>query len=110
MFSKKFRLAKTTDVQNVFSRGRSLFGPLATIKFVSGVKHRLTVVVSTKVDKRAVKRNRIKRIVREFLRSDLPRLIPGDYAVVIKPQAGRAEEKLILNSLELALKKNRLLV
>lgn len=109
MFSKQFRLAKTKDVKAVFARGRTFFSPFLTVKFVVRQAHRFTVVVSTKVDKRAVKRNRLKRIVREFLRLRLDKLAPGDYAVVLKSHAAKVEEKVLLGSLELTLRKARLL-
>lgn len=110
MFKKKFRLAKTKDVKNAFARGRTFFSPFLTVKFFPAPTPRFTVVVSTKVDKRAVRRNRLKRIVREFLRLRLPALSRGDYAVVLKAQAAKADEKVLSQSLESLFKKSRLLI
>ena len=64
MFAKKHRLAKTTDVKKAFAQGRAFFNPFFTIKFLTHTiraEPRFTVVVSTKVSKRAVPRNRIKK-------------------------------------------------
>lgn len=48
---------------------------------------RLGLAVSRKVDKRAVGRNRIKRVLRETFRQHLAQLLPGDLVVVLKPAA-----------------------
>jgi ribonuclease P protein component len=47
---------------------------------------RLGITVSKRVSKRAVERNRIKRIVRESFRHSRVRLPPGDYLLVAKPE------------------------
>ena len=52
---------------------------------------RLGVTVSKRVDKRAVGRNRIRRQIKEsfrLLRADLP---PGDYVLLAKPEAAKAD-------------------
>jgi len=48
---------------------------------------RLGVTVSKKVDKRAVGRNRIKRVSREFFRHEMAQLPPGDYVLLVQPGA-----------------------
>jgi ribonuclease P protein component len=96
MLNKKHRLAKTTDVQKALSRGRAFFNPYFNLKFLSfPEKKRFTVVVSTKVSKKAVVRNRIKRIIREFIRLRLENFASGDYAVMVKPSLAKIEEKNI---------------
>lgn len=87
MFGKKHRLQKTKDVQFVFARGRAFFSPffLAKYKKVAGEK-KFTVVVSTKVHKRAVVRNRIKRLVRETLKLNMGNLPEGFYVITAKPK------------------------
>jgi ribonuclease P protein component len=53
---------------------------------------RIGISVSTKVSKRAVKRNRIKRQIRAAFRSLLPRISPGWLLVVIvKPSVVKAK-------------------
>ena len=95
MLKKQFRLAKTADVQRVFAQGRAFFNPLFIIKypFSKTGRPRFTVVVSTKVSKKAVDRNRIKRVLREFLRLTLDNFKTGDYAVVVKPAAAKITGK-----------------
>jgi ribonuclease P protein component len=90
MLEKKFRLRKSSEIQKTFARGRNFFNPFFNLKFV-GTKTvpRLTVVVSTKVAKRAVVRNKIKRVVRENIRLNLSKLQSGDYAIVARPAAAK---------------------
>lgn len=48
---------------------------------------RLGLVVSRKVDIRAVNRNRVKRVLRETMRQIASNLVPGDYVVVVRQTA-----------------------
>lgn len=111
MLKKQHRLAKTKDVQRVFSQRRGFFDPFLTIKFLKSVKgpSRFTVVVSTKVAKSAVRRNRLKRILREFIRLRLNNFVLGDYAIVVRPRAAAVPEKDLLMSFKKLLKTSGLL-
>lgn len=53
---------------------------------------RLGLAVSRKVDRRAVGRNRIKRIMRETFRTHRDRLADGDYVIVGRIGAARLDE------------------
>ena len=92
MFKKINRLAKTKDVKLALARGRGFFNPFFTLKFLKTTRPnaRLTVIASTKVAKKAVVRNRLKRVVREVMRQKLGDLPVGDYAVLLKPKAASA--------------------
>lgn len=60
---------------------------------------RLGVTVSKRVDKLAVGRNRIRRQIKEcfrLLRRDLP---PGDYVLLAKPAAAKADNALLRGEL-----------
>ena len=97
MLHKRNRLAKATEIAAAFSRGRTFFNPFFTIKFLPAQSgKRFTVVVSTKVYKSAVKRNRLKRIVREYVRKNLAGFKSGSYMIMAKPKISRLEEKNIL--------------
>ncbi len=109
MFKKKHRLSKTKDVKRAVVKGRNFFSPVLTVKCYFSEKKRFTVVVSTKVSKKAVVRNRIKRIIREFLRKNMGKIKTGDYAILIKPKAVQIPESELLENLEITLKKGRLL-
>ena len=100
MLSKPHRLAKTKDVKMAFARGRGFFNPLFTVKFLKSnlPSARFTVVVSTKVSKRAVVRNKIKRQIREFVRLNLNNFSVGDYAIIVKPIAAKKEKAIIIKA------------
>lgn len=109
MFSKKNRLAHTRDVQRVFSAGRSFFGPYISVRFLATQSEpRITVSVSTKVAKSAVRRNQIKRVIRDFMRRNIDRLLPGDYLLVVRPATVRLANGEIRTSLVQQLEKCRL--
>ncbi len=110
MFAKQNRLAHTRDVQRVFTAGRSFFGQIFTVRFLStSTSPRVTISISTKVAKSAVRRNQIKRVVRDFMRVNLSRLAPGDYLLVARPAAARMVNSDIRTALEQHLLKCRLL-
>lgn len=109
MLHKKHRLAKTKDIQQTFARGRSFFYPLFSIKFAAKPSSpRFTVVVSTKVSKKAVVRNRIKRVLRETIRLALSSFVSGDYVIMVRPQAAKATAAELREQLKDALAKAKL--
>ena len=111
MLKKQHRLAKTKDVQKTFARGRGFFNPLFSVKFfrktTPGI--RFTVVVSTKVSKKAVDRNRLKRITREFIRLNISNFTQGDYVISLKPLVKKVPEKEYLEKLSSLLVNARLI-
>lgn len=110
MLQKKHRLSKNREITETLSKGRGFFNPLFNIKFFSDIdEKKFTVVVSTKVFKSAVKRNRIKRVVREQIKKNFSGFRPGRYAIMIKPQVARIEEATFLITLEQFLRKVGLL-
>lgn len=75
MFQQSQRLARQKDIMNVLRRGRGCASPLFSLKVLLNNlgHHRVTVVVSNKTERSAVKRNRMKRRVRAALKEVLPR-------------------------------------
>lgn len=102
MLKKQYRLAKTKDIKAVFKQGRGFFNPNFVIKHCRerAANARFTVVVSTRVSKNAARRNRLKRLVREFIRLHLKNFQLGDHVISIKPEAAKATDKELLLSLE----------
>jgi len=82
------RLRVPAEFQAVFKTGRRFSSPhfrlFAWLRDVPA-RPRLGVAVSRKVDKRAVGRNRIKRVARECFRGEAARLPPGDYVLIAQP-------------------------
>jgi ribonuclease P protein component len=85
MLPREHRLTAERDFSRIFSKGRSFFGPGLMMRMARGAggPTRFGFVVSTKVSKRAVKRNVIKRRMREAARSFLPAVAPGHDIVFI---------------------------
>lgn len=88
MLKKTFRLSSSKDIRLTSLRGRSFFSPYFVVKFINvDTGPRFTVIVSTKVSRRAVERNRLKRIVREALRKSVTAFKPGNYVIIVKARA-----------------------
>lgn len=89
-FPPSARLRVSAEFQAVFKAGRRLSSP--QLRLFAHVRAeakapRLGVAVSKKVDKRAVGRNRIKRLARETFRRERHQLPPGDYVLIAQPGA-----------------------
>jgi ribonuclease P protein component len=84
MFVQKNRLRKEKDIKMVFSKGKSTYDSICGIKWKkNGLEDtRFAIVIGTKVHKRAVRRNRLKRQYRDTLKSLLPHL-PHDIDVLL---------------------------
>jgi ribonuclease P protein component len=85
MFKKENRLTKQKDFDNVFKKGRSVFNKILGLKFIANDLNinRFGVIVSNKISKKAVERNKIKRRIREVLQKEDPILKQGYDVVVI---------------------------
>jgi ribonuclease P protein component len=82
------RLMKKKDFDRVFKLGRSSFNRLVGLKTVKNdlPDSRFGVIVSAKVSRQAVVRNKIKRQIRTMLKKTAPELKTGqDYVVVACP-------------------------
>jgi ribonuclease P protein component len=108
MLKKTFRLSSSKDIRVTSLRGRSFFSPYFVIKYIAAPSLRFTVIVSTKVSKRAVERNRIKRVVREAIRHSLPSHKTGDYVIIVKVRAAGKPAADIKDQLDQLLVSTRL--
>ena len=86
MLSKKYRFHSRGGVRYVYQKGKTVRSPKMSLVFVPNERGftRIAVVVSRKVNRTAVGRNRIRRRVYEILRKNLD-LIPKrtDYVFVV---------------------------
>ncbi len=112
MLSKTNRLRGKKDFEEVFKTGdtyRSAFLTLRVLKNSSGPV-RFGFVVSTKVSKSAVVRNKIKRRLSESVRSLLLKKKTGaDVAVIALPSAEKKGFSEINEAVESLFKKARLI-
>lgn len=72
MISRRYRFHGHNSLKYVYSHGQTVRGPLSSLKYATNARrtnHRLAVVVSKKVSKSAVKRNRIRRRLYEAFRA-----------------------------------------
>ncbi len=97
------RLKKNNDFQRLFTRGKKCFSPALIILYMPADKLTMGVAVSKKHGK-SVRRNRIKRLLREAFRSVCPR-IGGKYAFILIPKQAEnyslaAFEKSLVSALK----------
>ncbi len=85
-FKKSERLSKAREFRNVFDNGESIAGKLMVIYYVrNDVGYpRAGFIVSKKVSKRAVDRNRAKRLMREVFRLRKHQLAPFDIVFIAR--------------------------
>jgi ribonuclease P protein component len=89
---------KKDDFIKVRQGGKNYSGPFFSILVLAreqSLPSRFGVIVSTKLSKRATKRNRAKRILREATRSFLPQVKAG-FDIVFLGRRGLMEEKNFL--------------
>lgn len=85
---KYLRLKKNADFQKLFMRGKKVFSPYITLVYFSSDKLSMGVAVSKKHGK-AVKRNRIKRLLRASF-ADTLQFLDKPCSVILVPKV--AEE------------------
>ncbi len=85
MISKTHRFHGYGSLKRVYRTGQVVRGPLCAVKFIVNEKrqtYRAAVVVSKKVHKSAVVRNRIRRRIFEIIRHYAPK-INDSYDIVV---------------------------
>jgi len=81
---KYLRLKKQSDFQKLFQKGKRAFSPSMTVLYASS-RHTTMGISIGKRHGKSVKRNRIKRLIREAFRAEIPTM-KGNYAFVIIPK------------------------
>ena len=102
-FNRRNRLVKSSEYQNVFDNKAQRFfgGGLTILACGNGLDYaRIGIVVSSRVARRAVARNRIKRIVRESFRLQQAQLKGWDVVVIARPGVVKQTNKELFASLE----------
>ena len=84
------RLSREKDFKKINSRGKSFFSSLFRLRILDNKDHgnRFSVVVTTKVSKKATVRNRLKRQVKEIVRLNSAKLKQGtDFIIMVNSPA-----------------------
>lgn len=108
MLPFKNRLKKEKDFQQVFNKGRFINSDLISVRFLGNSTDdtRVGFIVSKKVSKKAVLRNRVKRKLREVMRVNMEK-IKGGFDIIITAKSIELEE--IDKTLEELLKRSNLI-
>jgi len=101
-FPPSARVLTSAEFERIFKQGKRTASPLMALHVLrqDEGEARLGLVVSRKVDKRAVGRNRIKRVVREYFRQMRSQLAPGAYVVLARTAAKQADNAQLRQTLE----------
>lgn len=110
-FARRYRLTKTDEFSSVFGFRRAIRGKLLMLHYQprpDGPNDaRLGVVVGKKLLRRAVDRNRVKRIVREQFRRERPNLPACDLIVRLAVKPAPLDGKLVAGDFLALLEKLR---
>jgi len=85
MLKKQNQLTKDKEFDDVFKNGQSSYDKIMGVKAVANNldSSRFGILVSVKISKKAVERNRIKRQIREIIRLDLDKIKPSYDVITI---------------------------
>jgi ribonuclease P protein component len=86
MLAKKHRFYGQGGIRYINRKGQNIRGSLLTLKFAKNKdpeSYRVAVVVSKKVTKSAPKRNRIRRRIYEYIRTEAVDSVKGNDIVLI---------------------------
>jgi ribonuclease P protein component len=106
------RLRNSGDFQRVRQQGRSVSSRLLILVWSpndSG-RTRIGFVVSKRIAKQAVERNRLKRLLGEAVRGYLPDILPGmDIVISARNATGAAPLSTLSNEIRILLQRAKLL-
>ena len=85
MLPKSYRFPLSTEFGRIKKEGQMINGSLFGLLIAKGYGTRFGFVISTKIDKRAVVRHRVKRLLAEAVRANLKKIKPGyDFVFLAK--------------------------
>ncbi len=103
MLARRHRLTRSRDIEFIYKKGDRKIGRFLMVRTVPNRQPtpRIGVIVSTKWHKLAVRRNRIKRIVRAEVRAWLPKLVRRQDILITAKLAPKDvnEEQMLLEEL-----------
>ena len=92
---KHNRLKRKKDFESVFKKGKAVKGDFLFVRYLKNSLGfpRFAFVVSSKVSKKAVVRNRIRRILSEAARMELKNIEPRDIIMIADKKITGIAEK-----------------
>lgn len=85
MFNQNNRLRKTKEIEKTFKSGKSFYNNNLGFKILKNNldESRFCVIISAKISKKAVERNKIKRRIRAIINQDLKQIKKGFDIIII---------------------------
>ena len=96
---------KPAEAKTINAYVTSISSPSVSIKYLRGDYYKYTVVISKKQGS-SVKRNRIKRVIREIMRNNRSEYPEGLYLIYFKKKCNRINRKMILSDIDGLIKKS----
>jgi ribonuclease P protein component len=97
MLAKKHRITKKKDFDKIFKSGKGKKEGFFVLKFIKNnlPESRFAFVVSLKVSKKAVVRNKIRRTLSEIIRQNMDGIKKGyDFIFVVQPGIAQNWEEI----------------
>jgi ribonuclease P protein component len=112
MLKKENRIGLNKEFDRAFKAGQSFYGKILGIKCVPNdrASNRFGILINTKVSKKAVIRNKIRRELREIIKKRLTSLKPGnDFVIIVFPLILDKNIQEIESEIDYSLKKFKVL-
>jgi len=94
MLKRIYRITKAEDYRRIYRQGSKIYNPFFILRCLSNQKSvgRFGVIISKKVAKKAVLRNRLKRQITEIIRLTRPGVLSGyDCSLICLPRVKEAD-------------------
>lgn len=101
-FTRDQRVRKSADHGRVWKNGKRLYvGPLVVVACIGSTPHaRMGTAISKRAFRRAVQRNRVKRLIRESFRQVAGQLPAMDIVISISTRKPMRDESSLLRALD----------
>lgn len=112
MLAKENRIRKKNDFEEIFKQGRGVKRDFLYFKIKKNKLDlsRFGFIVGKNFSKKAVERNKIKRMLREVIRKKLPKIKKGFDVIIIVLPNGESNLEKIENIIEEVFKKSELFI
>ena len=112
MLQKEYRITHKKDFEKIFNDGKGVFTDIMGVKLIpNNLKYsRFGIIISNKVSKKAVERNKIRRQIRSAIKLNLDKIKrERDIVIICKPEIKKLDYKNIEVELQKILRKVKLI-